>query len=73
MAGRPRLPGIKQRVQIFLQRVAGDADPAANADVSDQPGMAHTADSSLVELPEVGYLLDGEQSQRVISGVRPPA
>ena len=59
-AARPRLPGIEQRVKVFPQRVAGDADPATDADMPDQPGVAHAADASLVELPEVGHLLDGE-------------
>ena len=47
-------------VQVFPQRVAGDAGPPTHADMSGQPGVAHAADAFLVELPEVGHLLDGE-------------
>ena len=60
-------------MKVFVQRVAGDADPATDADMSDQPGVAHAADASLVKLPKVGHLLDGEQSQPVIRGLSPSA
>lgn len=70
---RPRLPGIEQRVQVFVQRMAGDADPATDADVADQPGMAHAADTYLMELPQVGHLLHGEQSRTVVRGRGPAA
>lgn len=35
--------------------------------------MAHTVDASLMELPEVGPLIDGVQSQPVIRGLSPAA
>ncbi len=53
--------------------MAGDSYPPTDADVSNQPGMAHTADASLMEPPEVCYLLHGKQSQPVIRSPGPAA
>ena len=72
-AGRPRLPGIEQRVKVLPQRLAGDADPATDADSQDQPGMVHAAEAALTRLPNLGRLPDVEQSKSVIRGVGPPA
>lgn len=61
-AGRPRLPDIKQHVQVFPPRMAGDAD------VSDQPDTPEAADAARAELPRIGHLRDGGELRSVIRG-----